>query len=82
MICSEVLKLKFIYDNCLNAMNSKQMLEIVSSVDYTYSGSKCNFPDQYFNVCCNPVFENSTSTGKFLMLVMVFSAKLEENFLS
>ena len=42
MICSEVLKLKlmlkFIYDYCLNAMNSKQMLEIVSSVDCTYSG--------------------------------------------
>ena len=42
MICSEVLKLKlmlkFIYDYCLNAMNSKQTLEIVSSVDYTYSG--------------------------------------------
>ena len=42
MICSEVLKLKFnvkfIYDYCLNAMNSRQTLEIVSSVDYTYSG--------------------------------------------
>ena len=42
MICSEVLKLKlmlkFIYDYCLNAMNSKQTLEIVSSIDYTYSG--------------------------------------------
>ena len=38
MICSEVLKLKFIYDYCLNAMNSKQTLEIVSSVDYTYNG--------------------------------------------
>ena len=42
MICSEVLKsklmLKFIYNYCLNAMNSKQTLEIVSSVDYTYSG--------------------------------------------
>ena len=42
MICSEVLKLKlmlkFIYDYYLNAMNAKQTLEIVSSVDYTYSG--------------------------------------------
>ena len=38
MTCSEVLKLKFIYDYCLNAMNSKQTLEIVSSVDYTYNG--------------------------------------------
>ena len=38
MICLEVLKLKFIYDYCLNAMNSKQTLEVVSSVDYTYSG--------------------------------------------
>ena len=73
MIYSEVLKLKlklkFIYDYCLNAMNSKQMLEIVSSVDCTYSG--------IFNVCCNPIFKNSTSIGKDLMLVMVFSAKLE-----
>ena len=42
MICLEVLKLKlklkFIYDYCLNAMNSKQTLEIVSLVDCTYSG--------------------------------------------
>ena len=38
MICSEVLQLKFIYDYCLNAMNSRQTLEIVSSVDCTYSG--------------------------------------------
>ena len=42
MICSEVLKLKlmlkFIYDYYLNGMNSKQTLEIFSSVDYTYSG--------------------------------------------
>ena len=42
MICSEVLKLKlmlkFIYNYYLNAMNSKQMLEIVSLVDYTYNG--------------------------------------------
>ena len=42
MICSEVLKLKlmlkFIYNYCLNAMNSKQTLEIVSLVDYTYNG--------------------------------------------
>ena len=30
--------LKFIYDYCLNAMNSRQTLEIVSSFDYTYSG--------------------------------------------
>ena len=38
MICSEVLKLKFIYDYCLNAMNFRQTLEIVSSIDCTYSG--------------------------------------------
>ena len=38
MICSKVLKLKFIYDYCLNAMNSRQTLEIVSSIDCTYSG--------------------------------------------
>ena len=34
-----------------------------------------NFLDQYFNVYCNPVFENTTSAGKDLMLVMVFSAQ-------
>ena len=42
MICSKVLKLKlmlkFIYDYCLNELNSKQMLENVSLVDCTYSG--------------------------------------------
>ena len=30
---------------------------------------------QYFSVYCNPVFENTTSAGKDLMLVMVFSVK-------
>ena len=80
MIFSEVLKLKFIYDYCLNAMNSKQTLEIVSSVDYTYNGIFLISISMY--ICCNLVFENSTSTGKDLMLVMVFFEKLEENFLS
>ena len=30
--------LKFIYDYCLNSMNSRQKLEIISSVDCMYSG--------------------------------------------
>ena len=30
--------LKFIYDCCLNAMNSKQTMELISSVDCIYSG--------------------------------------------
>ena len=42
VICSEVLKLKFnlkiIYDYCLNSMNSKQTLELISSFDFSYSG--------------------------------------------
>ena len=35
--CSEVLKLKFIYDYYLNSMNSRQKLEIISSIDCSYS---------------------------------------------
>ena len=34
----------------------------------------------YFNVCYSPVFENTTSTRKDLMLVMVFSAKMRRKF--
>ena len=63
--------LKFIYDYCLNSMNSKQNLELISSGLQL----QWNFPDQYFSVYCNLFFENTTSDGKDLMLVMVFSAQ-------
>ena len=40
--CSKVLKLnlilKFIYDYCLNSMNSRQKLELISLVNCSYNG--------------------------------------------
>ena len=82
MHCLEVLKLirffKFVYDYCLNLMNSSHKLEFKFSFDCMHSG---NF------LISVPVFtliqfsRKTTSVGKDLMLVMVFSAQVEGNFM-
>ena len=73
---SEVLKLNLNSEIhlrlLLNSMNSRQKLELISSVDCSYSGI---FLIKYFSVYCNPVLQNTTSAGKDLMLVMVFSSQ-------
>ena len=70
--------MKFIYDYCLNSMNSRQKLEFISSVDYMYSGI---FLISILVLIVVQFSKNTTSTGNDLMLVMVFSAQVEGNFL-
>ena len=70
--------MKFIYDYCLNSMNSRKKLEFISSADYMYSGI---FLISFKILNVIQFSRNTTSFGNDLMLVMVFSAQVDENFL-
>ena len=70
--------LKVISNYCLNPMKSRQKLEFISSVDCSYSEIFL-ISISVFTVI--ELSRNTTSAEKDLMLVMVFSAQLEENFL-
>ena len=69
--------MKFISDYCLNIMKYRQKLEFISSVDCSYSGIIL-INISVFNII--QFSRKTTSAGKDLMLVMVFSA-LRKKFL-
>ena len=81
--CSEILKLNLNPEIHLRLLFKFNELQTKAGSHFFNSLQlQWNSPYQYFSVYCNPVFENTTSAGKDQMLVMVFSAQLEENFLS
>ena len=81
----EVLKFirffKFVYNYCLNLMNSRHKMEFNFSFGCVHSG---NFLISVLVFTLIQVSRKTTSTGKDLMLVMVFSAQavqVEGNFM-
>ena len=62
----------------MNPMNSRQKLEFISSVNYSYRGIFLNSISVFTVIQFS---RDTTSAGKDLMLVMVFSTQLEGNFL-
>ena len=70
--------MKFTSDYYLNSMKSRENMEFISAVDCSCSGIFL-IGISVFNVI--QFSRNTTSTGKDLMLVMVFSTQLERDFL-